>query len=72
MIEQNQIENSGPADGIAIDVQGGTEQVTLRHNSLRETRDAAQRIGIRLGKETKEIKVIENTFAGLQQNIVQA
>ena len=72
VIEQNQIENSGPADGIAIDVQGGTEQVTVRHNSLRETRDAAQRIGIRLGKETKEIKVIENTFAGLQQNIVQA
>ena len=72
LIEQNQIENSGPADGIAIDVQGGTEQVTLRQNTIRETREAAQRIGIRLGKETKEIKVLENTFAGLQQEIVQA
>jgi hypothetical protein len=72
LIEENQIENSGPADGIAIDVQGGTEQVTLRHNAIRETREAAQRIGIKLGKETKQIRVIDNTFAGLQQDILQA
>lgn len=72
LIDQNQIENSGPADGVAIDVQGGTEQVILSHNIIRETREAAQRIGIKLGKETKEIKVVENTFAGLKQDVVQA
>ena len=71
LIEQNEIENSGPVDGIAIDVQGGTEQVTLRQNAIRETREAARRIGIRLGQETKEIKLLDNTFAGLQQDIVR-
>ena len=72
LIEQNTIENSGPADGVAIDVQGGTEQVTLRRNTIRETREAAQRVGIRLGKETKQIAVVENTFSGLMKDFVQA
>ena len=72
LIEQNLIENSGPADGVAIDVQGGTEQVTLRQNTIQETREAAQRIGIRLGKETKEITLADNKFAGLMQDFVQA
>ena len=72
LIEDNVIENSGPAEGVAIDVQGGTEQVTLRRNILRETREAAQRIGIRLGKDTKEISVAENTFSGLMKDVVQA
>ena len=71
VIEQNIVENSGPADGVAIDVQGGTEQVTLRQNEIKESRDPAQRIGIRLGKETKEIKLADNTFAGLKQDVVQ-
>ena len=71
LIEQNLIEDSGLADGVAIDVQGGTEQVTLRRNTVRETREAAQRIGIRLGKETKEIAVVDNSFAGLKQDFVQ-
>jgi hypothetical protein len=71
LIEQNLIENSGPADGIAIDVQGGTEQVTIRQNKIQETRGAAERIGIRLGKDTKEISVVENTFAGLMKNVAQ-
>ena len=72
LIEQNTIENSGPADGVAIDVQGGTELVTLRRNTIRETREAAQRVGIRLGKETKQIAVVENTFSGLMKDFVQA
>jgi uncharacterized protein YunC (DUF1805 family) len=71
VIEQNIVENSGPADGVAIDVQGGTEQVTLRQNEIRETREAAQRIGIRLGKETREITLVDNTFSGLMKDVVQ-
>ena len=71
LIEQNVVENSGPADGVAIDVQGGTEQVTLRQNTITETREAAQRIGIRLGQETKQINLVDNTFAGLKQDVVQ-
>jgi hypothetical protein len=72
LIENNQIENSGPADGVGIDVQGGTEQVTLKQNSIRETREAASRIGIRLGKDTKEISVVENSYSGLMKDFVQA
>ncbi len=72
VIEQNIVENSGPADGVAIDVQGGTEQVTLRQNEIKETRGPAQRIGIRLGKETKEIKLVENSFTGLMKDVLQA
>jgi len=71
VIEQNIVENSGPADGVAIDVQGGTEQVTLRQNEIKESRDPAQRIGIRLGKETKEITLINNSFAGLMKDVAQ-
>ena len=71
VIEQNIVENSGPADGVAIDVQGGTEQVTLRQNEIKEKREPAQRIGIRLGKETKEIKLVDNKFAGLMSDVVQ-
>lgn len=72
LIEQNLIENSGPENGIAIDVQGGTEQVTLRQNKINETRGAAQRIGIRLGNETKEITLVENSFHGVMRDFVQA
>lgn len=72
LIEQNLIEDSGGDDGIAIDVQGGTEMVTIRNNLIRENRAPAQRIGVRLGKETKQIVVAENTYAGLMKDFVQA
>lgn len=71
LIEDNIVENSGPADGVAIDVQGGTEQVTLKRNRIRETREAAQRVGIRLGKETKQITVVDNSYAGLMKDFEQ-
>lgn len=71
LIEQNQIENSGPETGVAIDVQGGTEQITLRQNQIKETRDPAKRIGIRLGKDTKEITMADNSFSGLMKDVEQ-
>jgi hypothetical protein len=72
LIEQNQIENSGPETGVAIDVQGGTEQISLRQNQIKETRDPAERIGIRLGKDTKEITMADNSFSGLMKDVEQA
>lgn len=71
LIEQNQIENSGGANGVGIDVQGGTEQITLRQNVIRETRESAQRIGIRIGNETKEVTLADNSFTGLMQDVVR-
>lgn len=71
VIEDNVVTNSGGAQGIAIDVQGGTESVTIRRNQLKETRAAEQRIGIRLGAETKDMQLVDNQITGFAQPVVQ-
>ncbi|RPI88310.1 MAG: right-handed parallel beta-helix repeat-containing protein [Planctomycetaceae bacterium] len=63
--ESNRITNSGPADGVAIDVQGETEAIVLERNVIRETRDPMQRVGIRIGKQTRDVKLIDNSIAGV-------
>ena len=63
-LEHNHIEDSGPEDGVAIDVQGETESVTIAENQLVETRSSAKRIGIRLGAQSKDIRLVENQFQG--------
>ena len=69
VIEKNRITNSGGDSGIGIDVQGGTESITLRANAIRETRSPATRIGIRLGKETKDITLAENKIEGVKTDV---
>lgn len=71
-IEENVVENSGPENGVAIDVQGGTEEVVIRGNRLAETRGPGHRIGIRLGKDTKAVTVADNAFSGFREDIQQA
>lgn len=66
VIENNRIVNSGGEAGIGIDVQGGTESITLKANQIEETRQPMQRVGIRLGKETKEITLAENKIEGVK------
>jgi hypothetical protein len=68
-LEKNRIVDSGPENGVAIDVQGLTEQVTIAGNEIRETRGAMSRIGIRLGKETSAIQLADNRFSGLMQEV---
>ncbi|MFO0870864.1 MAG: right-handed parallel beta-helix repeat-containing protein [Pirellulales bacterium] len=68
-IEHNQIVDSGGDTGVAIDVQGATQEVALRGNQLSETRGPAQRVGIRLGAETREIAVEGNQLAGFSRDI---
>jgi len=68
-VEKNRIVDSGPHDGIAIDVQGVTESNTIAHNQLRETRDPASRIGIRLGAETRDIELIDNQIEGFALDV---
>ena len=63
-IEANRVEDSGPDDGIAVDVQGQTESIVLRGNEFVETRGPAARIAIRLGAETKEIELPRTVFRG--------
>ncbi len=64
LLENNRIVDNGPEQGIAVDVQGGTESVVFRGNRILETRAPAARIGIRLGKETKDIELINNQIKG--------
>jgi parallel beta helix pectate lyase-like protein len=62
--EHNRIVDSGPDDGIGIDVRGRTESVTLSRNEIRETRKAMSRIGIRIGTQTRDITLTDNQIAG--------
>jgi hypothetical protein len=64
VIEQNTLLNNGGPTAAAVDVQGGTEDVTIRNNDLRDTRGPAERTGIRLGAETQRITVADNRIDG--------
>jgi nitrous oxidase accessory protein NosD len=68
-LEKNRIIDSGPDAGIAIDVQGETQEVTIAANEIRESRGPAQRIGIRIGAHAKKIKLEQNQFAGLMKEV---
>lgn len=68
-LENNRIIDSGAEAGIAIDVQGKTEEVTIAKNDIRETREPMKRIGIRIGAETRDIKLIDNRIAGFAKPI---
>lgn len=63
-LENNRIIDNGPEDGAAVDVQGVTAGNTLARNTIRETRNPAARIGIRLGEESGEIEMIDNQIEG--------
>jgi len=62
--------DSGNDEGIAIDVQGGTERVTIMKNVLKETRQPMKRIGLRLGALTKDIQHDANQIEGFSRDIV--
>ena len=70
VVEHNRILDSGDEEGIAIDVQGQTKDVTLAHNEIRETRMPAHRTGIRIGPEAARIELMENTIEGFAQSVV--
>jgi hypothetical protein len=63
-LEQNRIVDTGPDDGIGIDVQGETESIILAQNQLRETRKPLSRVGIRIGARTRDVRMIDNTMEG--------
>ena len=68
-LEGNTIVDSGDEKGVAVDVQGRTRDVVIAKNELRETRNPAQRVGIRLGPETKNIELSENRFTGFSKEV---
>jgi hypothetical protein len=62
----NRILNSGGEAGIAVDIQGGTESIALKRNEIRELREPKSRIGIRLGRDTKDITLADNRIDGVK------
>jgi hypothetical protein len=68
-VEKNRIVDSGPDDGIGIDVQGETESITLAENRLRETRKPMKRVGIRLGARARDVRLIDNTMEGFAADL---
>jgi hypothetical protein len=67
--ERNRIVDSGPSDGIGIDVRGQTECITLAHNEIRETRQPMSRIGVRIGREAREILLADNRIEGVAREV---
>ena len=63
-VEANTITDTGGDDAAAIDVQGTTANLVFRRNVLRETRAPARRVGVRLGRDTKDIALDGNTATG--------
>lgn len=69
-IENNRIFGLVQEQGVGIDVQGRTQSVTIVRNQLRETQDAKQRVGIRIGAEAESIKLEENRIEGFSRSVL--
>ncbi len=67
---RNRIVDSGPMDGVAVDIQGQTEAIEVARNELREKRSPGERIGVRIGAETSAIQLADNTIDGFAQPVV--
>ena len=61
---RNRIEDSGPDDGVAVDVQGEVEGLVIAGNEIVETRGPRRRIGIRVGAKARDIQLADNRIRG--------
>lgn len=59
-IEKNRFIDNAPEGGVVIDIQGGTEAITISDNQFTETRGGKSRVAVKQGAETKRI-VIEGS-----------
>ena len=71
-VENNRIIDSGGADGVAIDIQGKTKDVTIVNNEIRESRQPMERIGVRIDQHAGNIKLADNRITGFAREIVDA
>jgi nitrous oxidase accessory protein NosD len=69
-LEENRIVDSGPEDGIGVDVRGETEGVAIVRNEVRETRGPSRRVGIRIGPKTQAITLAENRIDGYDKDLI--
>ncbi len=71
-LERNRIIDSGAERGIGVDVQGETEQVAIAQNEIRETRQPLERIGVRVGKDARQITLSDNRIEGFSKSVDNA
>ena len=66
LLENNRILDSGQNDGIGIDILGNTKDVVIAiaNNTIRETRAAGNRTGIRIDKAVERLTLRENRIEG--------
>ena len=64
LLENNRIVDSGGDTGVAIDIQGQTKDIRLVRNTLRETRQSAQRTGIRIAAAAGRVDLVDNILEG--------
>lgn len=69
-IEANRVVDSGAETGVAVDIEGVTESVTLARNTLLETRQPASRVGVRISKDARQIQLAENRIDGFSAPVV--
>ena len=70
-VEKNRIIDSGNEAGIGVEVRGNIRDITLKANEIRETRGAQQRVGVHVGEETKDVKLIDNKIEGFKTPVVR-
>jgi hypothetical protein len=68
---KNRLIDNGGAKSAAIDIQGATEAIVLSDNEILETRLPAERIGVRLGRDTRDIQMKANRIEGFAKDVVQ-
>jgi hypothetical protein len=64
LLESNRIIDSGAKEGVAVDVQGETESIAIKKNEIRETREPMNRVGVRIGAQTSDVRLADNRIEG--------
>jgi hypothetical protein len=66
LIEGNTFIDNAAEGGAVIDIQGGTESITIRNNTFTDSRPGTPRLAVKSGPETKAIVVEANRLQGVQ------
>jgi hypothetical protein len=70
LVEKNQIIDSGDENGVGIDIQGRTKDVRIIGHEIRETRRAANRVGIRISADAERIELRDNVIEGFSKDVL--
>jgi len=68
----NTLVDNGAENGAAIEVRGGTRDITLEKNQITDSRGTSKRVAILLGPETQNVQTTGNTIKGFAKEVEQA